>query len=95
MNPGKRIKRLTAIRVDEVSAVPHGAGEGVRVVLMKSDRPAYVLTDDGLAPIGKVDHPAGGKKRRRRFNDAGTLIPIAESEWGRQGRSGRLGPCRN
>jgi hypothetical protein len=33
----RRIRKLTRLRIDEVSAVDRGAGEGVKVVLMKRD----------------------------------------------------------
>jgi hypothetical protein len=51
-------KKLTKIRIDEVSAVDSGAGRCVRVVLMKRNgkKPRYVMNDSfNLVPIDKVD----------------------------------------
>jgi len=35
--PPRRVKVLTRLRINEVSAVDHGAGEGVKIMLMKRD----------------------------------------------------------
>jgi hypothetical protein len=41
MPPNKRKARvLTNLKIDEISAVTAGAGEGVKIVLMKRDRAA-------------------------------------------------------
>jgi hypothetical protein len=55
----KRIKRLTNLRVTSVDAVDRGAGEGVRIVLMKRARsyrwgPAFNLVPDDGDAVGKA-----------------------------------------
>jgi hypothetical protein len=53
---GKRAKRLTKLRIHEVSAVDSGAGRGVRIMLAKRDgnRPRYRFNEAGsLVPIDK------------------------------------------
>jgi hypothetical protein len=49
-------KKLTKIRIDEVSAVDSGAGRGVRVVMMKRAGKRYRFNEAGsLVPVGKFD----------------------------------------
>src|SRR5579863_9373264 len=59
---GRRPKRLTRLKISEVSAVDRGAGEGVRVVFMKraggkrfrfNDADSLVPGDDDQADVGK------------------------------------------
>jgi hypothetical protein len=38
-----KIKRLTRLKISSVDAVDRGAGEGVRIMLMKRDRPRFVM----------------------------------------------------
>ena len=64
---GRRPKRLTRLKINEVSAVSRGAGEGVRVVLMKrdggkryrfNDAGSLVPVDEDQADVGKSDRLA-------------------------------------
>jgi hypothetical protein len=41
-------RRLTKLRIDEVSSVDKGAGEGVKIVLMKRDAPQGVMLFDDI-----------------------------------------------
>jgi hypothetical protein len=53
---GKRARRLTKLRIDEISAVDSGAGRGVEVVLLKRDKkpPKFIFNDT----FGLVRNPA-------------------------------------
>jgi NADH dehydrogenase/NADH:ubiquinone oxidoreductase subunit G len=56
MKLGKRLKRLTRLKVNEISAVDRGAGEGVHIVLAKRQKPRYRFNDAGsLVPVDKVN----------------------------------------
>jgi hypothetical protein len=55
-------KILTALRIDEVSAVDRGAGEGVKIVLMKRDDTAgRSLFNDFMAKADDGDDDAGDR----------------------------------
>jgi hypothetical protein len=71
----KRARRLTRLKISEVSAVPSGAGRGVQVVLMKAD------TQDGDVSVGEYMRQRGQKKRPRfRFGPAFNLVPVDQVE---------------
>jgi hypothetical protein len=83
MSVKKRARRLSALKILEVSAVDRGAGEGVRIALMKraGARPRFRFNDaDSLVPIeNDVDQAVAAAKREIAENIAVAQKPAGSN----------------
>src|SRR5262249_40049144 len=73
--PPRKVKVLTRLRIDEVSAVDKGAGEGVRVVLMKRDPDA-----NELPPLSNAEKARAQLEGRAALRDQEEMEKRAERD---------------
>src|SRR6516162_10895995 len=68
----RKVRLLRNLRINEVSAVDRGAGEGVKIVLMKRDDEPPDARSKG--PLEKWERAQRREAERREFEDREKLI---------------------